>query len=62
MDRQISSTRATKSSLRPVLSVVIDSGLLYSFTLVAALACFASESHGQNIVLDMVNICLGSPL
>ena len=55
IDRQTSSVRVTKSPLRPLLSVVIDSGLLYSFTLVAALVCFTLESHGQNIILDMVN-------
>jgi hypothetical protein len=55
IDRRVTGVRLTKGPLRPVLSVVIDSGFLYLFTLVAALACFASENDGQNIVLDMVN-------
>ncbi|KIM81615.1 hypothetical protein PILCRDRAFT_821390 [Piloderma croceum F 1598] len=55
IDRQTLSVRVTKSHLRPILSVVIDSGLLYSFTLVAALVCFTLESHGQNIILNMIS-------
>ena len=52
VDRRVAGVRSTKGPLHPVLSVVIDSGLLYSFMLVAALA---SGSHGQNIISDMVN-------
>jgi hypothetical protein len=47
INRRAPGIRATKGPFRPVLSVVIDSGLLYSFTLVAALSCFASGSHGE---------------
>jgi len=55
VDRQTLGKRAMKSPLRPVLSIVIDLGLLYSFTLAAALICFASESHGQIIILDTIS-------
>jgi hypothetical protein len=55
IDRQTSSVRIMKSRLRPILLIVIDSGLLYSFTLVAALVCFTLESHGQNIILNMIS-------
>ena len=56
LDQQTSRVRVTKSKLRPLMSIVIDSGFLYSFTLVAAIACFTSESHGQNVVLDLVSL------
>jgi hypothetical protein len=34
--------------------VVMDAGALYSFTVIAAVVCFAVESNGQYVVLDMV--------
>ncbi|KAG9313792.1 hypothetical protein JVU11DRAFT_6152 [Chiua virens] len=43
-----------KSQLRPILHVIIDAGVIYSFTLLAALICFVNESNGQYVVLDMV--------
>jgi hypothetical protein len=38
----------------PMLMVVMDAGALYSFTVTAAVVCFAVESNGQYVVLDMV--------
>jgi hypothetical protein len=47
-----------QNSLMPVLRVVIDSGLLYSFTLISALICFATESRAEYLVYDIVSLCL----
>ncbi|KAI0055290.1 hypothetical protein BV25DRAFT_1833279 [Artomyces pyxidatus] len=44
----------TGVSLKPVLLIVMDAGVLYSVTLLSALIAFVSKSNGQFIVLDMV--------
>jgi len=54
IDRRLVHVRSRKSPLRPLLEVVVDSGLLYSVTLITALSCFVSASTGQYVVLDMV--------
>lgn len=54
IDKSVSRVRATKGPLRPLLEVVIDSGVLYSVTLLAALSCFGAKSTGQYVVLDMI--------
>ncbi|KAH7925233.1 hypothetical protein BV22DRAFT_1011622 [Leucogyrophana mollusca] len=43
-----------KSHLRPILHVILDAGVVYSLTLLAALLCFVTKSNGQFVVLDMV--------
>lgn len=48
------SLRHHKSQLRPVLHVIIDAGMIYSFTLLAALICFVNRSNGQYVILDLV--------
>ncbi|KAH0828756.1 hypothetical protein J3R83DRAFT_3180 [Lanmaoa asiatica] len=42
------------SQLRSILHIVIDAGVIYSVTLLAALLCFANDSNGQYVILDMV--------
>ncbi|KAJ7751340.1 hypothetical protein B0H14DRAFT_2405650, partial [Mycena olivaceomarginata] len=54
IDRRSQQTRLSKSIVMPVLMVVMDAGALYSFTVIAAVVCFAVESNGQYVVLDMV--------
>src|ERR1700691_5157290 len=58
IDRRVSHIRSTKGPLRPVLRVVLDSGLLYSVTLVAALARFTAQSTAVYVIWDMVISCL----
>lgn len=41
-------------SLTPVMLVVIESGAIYSCTLIALLACYLAKSWAQYIVLDSV--------
>ena len=54
IDQRLAHVRSRSSQLRPLLEVVIDSGLLYSVTLITALSCFVAASTGQYVVLDMV--------
>ncbi|KAJ6529005.1 hypothetical protein B0H19DRAFT_968826 [Mycena capillaripes] len=54
IDRNVNKTRLSKGIAIPVLMVVIDAGALYSFTVIAAVVCFALESNGQYVVLDMI--------
>ncbi|KAJ7769655.1 hypothetical protein DFH07DRAFT_1058127 [Mycena maculata] len=54
VNRNANNSRVGKGLTIPALLVVIDAGALYSFTILAALICFALESNGQYVVLDMV--------
>lgn len=45
----------TTDHLSPVLRVVIESGALYSLTIIAAIITFALKSPGVYVILDMVN-------
>lgn len=40
--------------LWPVLRIVLDSGILYSVSLLAALVCFVNKNRGHYVMLDMV--------
>lgn len=42
------------SVLWPVLRVVLDAGVLYSVSLLAALLCFVAKNRGHYVLLDMV--------
>ncbi|KIJ62334.1 hypothetical protein HYDPIDRAFT_94801 [Hydnomerulius pinastri MD-312] len=55
VDRKAANIRGRRNSqLRPILHVIVDAGVIYSFTLLAALVCFCTKSNGQFVVLDMV--------
>ncbi|KAL1753074.1 hypothetical protein FB107DRAFT_218547 [Schizophyllum commune] len=54
VERGVNRARTGRSNIWPVLLIVIDAGVLYSVTLLCALCLFASQSHAQYIVLDMV--------
>ncbi|KAI0086917.1 hypothetical protein BDY19DRAFT_893960 [Irpex rosettiformis] len=45
----------TKDHLSPILRVVIESGALYSLTIIAALITFVIQSPGVYIILDMIS-------
>jgi hypothetical protein len=40
----------------PVVRVILDAGILYSLSLLAALVCFIVKNHGHYVLLDMVRI------
>ncbi|TFY72988.1 hypothetical protein EVG20_g32 [Dentipellis fragilis] len=45
---------AARSSLMPVVFIIVDAGILYSAALLSALICFVTKSNGQYVVLDMI--------
>lgn len=51
-----------KSQLRPLLHIIIDAGVIYSVTLLAALICFVNKSNGQYVILDTVSTPRPCPL
>lgn len=44
-----------QSQLGPTLYIILDAGAIYSLTLLVALTCFAMQTNGQYVVLDMVS-------
>ncbi|KAG2340514.1 hypothetical protein BDR05DRAFT_937670 [Suillus weaverae] len=54
MERNVSSIRATKSSMMPIVRVLADAAILYSVTLLSALVCFVEANNGQYVILDMI--------
>jgi len=55
VDRQSRRFRGhQKSHLLPILRIILDSGVIYSLTLLAGLICFVTETNGQYVTLDMV--------
>jgi len=57
IERNVASVRVSaKSTMMPILRVLIDAALLYSATLFTALLCFVNSNNGQYVVLDMVNL------
>ncbi|KAG0695029.1 hypothetical protein DFH29DRAFT_859067 [Suillus ampliporus] len=54
VERSVSAIRATKSSMMPILRVLVDAAVLYSVALFSALVCFVEWNDGQYIVLDMI--------
>ncbi|KAG2347115.1 hypothetical protein BDR05DRAFT_974184 [Suillus weaverae] len=53
IDRNSSTIRATKSTMMPIIRVLIDAAVLYSATLITTLICFLYSNNGQIIFLDM---------
>ncbi|KAG1728776.1 hypothetical protein EDB19DRAFT_1913648 [Suillus lakei] len=54
MERNVSAIRATKSTMMPILHVLVDAAILYSVVLLTTLICFARSSNAQYIMLDMI--------
>ncbi|KAN0088926.1 hypothetical protein V8E55_005983 [Tylopilus felleus] len=48
--RCVKRTSSHSSVLRPVLRIVLDAGVLYSVSLLAALLCFVSKTRGRYIM------------
>ncbi|KAK0499214.1 hypothetical protein EDD18DRAFT_65510 [Armillaria luteobubalina] len=55
IDRNIVSHRHGKLNLTPPLQIIVDAGILYSVSLLAAIGCYAAESDGLFVVLDMIS-------
>ncbi|KAG1809649.1 uncharacterized protein BJ212DRAFT_595957 [Suillus subaureus] len=53
IERSVSTVRATKSTVVPILRVLVDSAVLYSAVLFPALIYFVFSNIGEAVVLDM---------
>ncbi len=42
----------------PPLLIIIDAGILYSVSLLVAIGCYAAETNGLFVVLDLVSMDL----
>ncbi|THU76167.1 hypothetical protein K435DRAFT_974535 [Dendrothele bispora CBS 962.96] len=54
VNKEASKYRTTPGVLGPILRVIIDSGILYSVTLILTLITFISRSNSQFIFLDLL--------
>ncbi|KAG1718443.1 hypothetical protein EDB19DRAFT_1984103 [Suillus lakei] len=54
MEHNVSAIRATKSTMMPILHVLMDAAILYSVVLLTTLICFARSSNAHFIMLDTV--------
>lgn len=61
VDRAAGKYRHTASTLKPVLIVVIESGAIYSTTLITLLAVYLSHNWAHFIVLDLVSLFWFAP-
>ncbi|KAG1836893.1 hypothetical protein DFJ58DRAFT_864143 [Suillus subalutaceus] len=53
IERSVFIVRTTKSTLMPILRVLVDSAVLYSAVLFPALICFMLSNTGEVVVLNM---------
>ncbi|KAG2347121.1 hypothetical protein BDR05DRAFT_1043978 [Suillus weaverae] len=53
IDRDNSTIRATKSTMMPIIRVLMDAAILYSATLIVTLICFLCSNNGQMVLVDM---------
>ncbi|KAH7920719.1 hypothetical protein BV22DRAFT_780533 [Leucogyrophana mollusca] len=54
IDRHVATLRATRNTVIPIVRVLVDSAILYSAALFAALICFVCSNNGQFVVQDML--------
>ncbi|KAG2129192.1 uncharacterized protein EDB93DRAFT_142256 [Suillus bovinus] len=54
VERNVSTIRAKKNTMVPIVRVLVDSAVLYSVALFTALITYVCSNNGQNIILDML--------
>lgn len=54
IEHNVSAIRTSKSTLMPIIRVLVDAAILYSVSLFSALVCFTTSNNGQYIMLDMI--------
>jgi hypothetical protein len=52
--RRMTNVALATGIMWPVVRVILDAGILYSLSLLAALVCFIAQNHGHYVLLDMV--------
>jgi hypothetical protein len=54
IERDVSTVRAKKDTLMPILRVLMDSAILYSVALFTLLICYVCSNDGEVVIADMV--------
>ncbi|KAG1886627.1 hypothetical protein F4604DRAFT_1722661 [Suillus subluteus] len=54
VESNVSTARATKGTMMPIVRVLVDTAVLYSVVLFIALICFVCTNNGEVVVLDMI--------
>ncbi|KAG2111460.1 hypothetical protein DEU56DRAFT_985335 [Suillus clintonianus] len=54
IERDISTVRATKDTMMPIVRVLVDAAVLYSVVLFTTLICFICSNNGEVVILDMI--------
>ncbi|KAG2757236.1 hypothetical protein P692DRAFT_20867808 [Suillus brevipes Sb2] len=55
IERDVATIRAsTKSTMMPIIRVLVDAAVLYSMALVTTLICFLLSSNGEYVMVDLV--------
>ncbi|KAG2141893.1 hypothetical protein DEU56DRAFT_734031 [Suillus clintonianus] len=54
LERSISTVRTTKSSMMPIVRVLVDAAILYTAALVTRLIFFIYNNNGQEFLVDMI--------
>ncbi|KAG1735546.1 hypothetical protein EDB19DRAFT_1910619 [Suillus lakei] len=52
--RRVTNAALATGLVWPILRVILDAGVLYSLSLLAALICFIAKNHGHYVLLDMI--------
>lgn len=54
IERGVSTSRATKDSMMPIVRILVDATVLYSVALFIRLMCFVYNNNGEEVLVDMV--------
>ncbi|KAG2344916.1 hypothetical protein BDR05DRAFT_860518, partial [Suillus weaverae] len=54
IERSVSTVRATKGSMMPIVHILADAAVFYSVALFARLICFVYSNNGEEVLVDMV--------
>lgn len=52
--RRMTNVALATGIMWPIVRVILDAGILYSLSLLAALVCFIAQNHGHYVLLDMI--------
>lgn len=54
IEHDVSTIRAKKDTMMPIVRVLMDSAILYSVALLTALICYVCSNDGEVTIADMV--------
>ncbi|KAG2124872.1 hypothetical protein DEU56DRAFT_863148 [Suillus clintonianus] len=53
IEHAVSTVRALKSTVMPIMRMLVDAAVLYTVVLFTALICFVCSNNGETVVMDM---------